>query len=40
MADEIYKIEVKKRSRTSGADVPRWVEVPVSDLIPERASLE
>jgi len=38
MADEIYTVEVKKKFRVSADDVVRWVQVPVSDVIPEKAS--
>jgi hypothetical protein len=40
MAEEIYTVEVKKRFRVPDGDVFRWVERPVSDVIPEKESLE
>jgi hypothetical protein len=40
MAEEIYTVAVKKRFRVADGDVLRWVERPVSDVIPEKDSLE
>ncbi|HEX3821634.1 MAG TPA: hypothetical protein VHW45_14970 [Candidatus Sulfotelmatobacter sp.] len=38
MADQIYTVEVRKTFRISGDDVLRWVERPVSEVIPEKGS--
>ena len=40
MPDNIHNVEVKKRFRGGGGDVLRWVERPVSDVIPEKSTLE
>jgi hypothetical protein len=39
MPDQIYTVEAKKKFRVSGQDVFRWMELPVSDVIPDKDSL-
>ncbi len=38
MADEIYTVEVKRKFKVGDSYVLKWVERPVSDVIPERES--
>jgi hypothetical protein len=40
MADEIYTVEVKRKFKVDGGEVLRWVERPVSDVIPEKDTLK
>jgi hypothetical protein len=39
MADEIYTVEVKRKFKVNDGYVLRWVERPVSDVIPEKDSI-